>query len=162
MYLYSKGKYDQINLAASQIKWYDLLCDKTVDQQWMTFKELYEKFVEKYIPVKFVKQGQRSKPPWKRYISGLKANKIQRKAFIKARQTGLYCHKTLREQQSQLVKSALIKAKANYDNKLVDLIKTDPKKFYNYVIHYFRSSSTVESLQSMNQWSRMMLKKLIF
>ena len=51
------------------------------------------------------------------------------------------------EQQSQLVKSTLIKAKADYANKLVDLIKTDPKKFYNYARHYFRSSSTVESLQ---------------
>ena len=54
VYSYSKGKYDQFNLAVSQIKWYDLLCDKTVDQQWMTFKELYEEFIEKYISVKFV------------------------------------------------------------------------------------------------------------
>ena len=67
VYLYLKGKYDQFNLAVSQIKWYDLLYDKTVDQQWMTIKELYDKFVEKFIPVKFVKQCQRSKPPWTRY-----------------------------------------------------------------------------------------------
>ena len=59
----------------------------------------------------------------------LKLRKIKRKAFIKARETGLYCHKTLWEQQSQLVKSMLIKAKADYENKLLDLIKLIPRNF---------------------------------
>ena len=73
--------------------------------------------------------------------SVLKAKKNKRKAFIKARETGLYCHKTLWEQQSQLVKSMLIKAKADYENKLLDLVKTEPMKFCNYARHYFRSFS---------------------
>ena len=39
-------KGNMTNLIWQSVKWYDILCDKTVDQQWMTFKELYEKFVE--------------------------------------------------------------------------------------------------------------------
>ena len=90
VYLYSKGKYDQFNLAASQIKWYDLLCDKIVDQQWMTFKELYEKFVEKYIPVNFVKQGQRSDPSHlgKDINLGLKLRKIKGRPSLRLEKQG--------------------------------------------------------------------------
>ena len=73
VYSYSKGKYDQFNLAVSQIKWYDLLCDKTVDQKWITFKELYEELLKNIFQSSLFSEGQRSKPPWKRYKSVLKA-----------------------------------------------------------------------------------------
>ena len=49
---------------------------------------------------------------------------------------------------SRDVYTSLLQAKADYENKLVEDIKTNPKKFYNYTRLYTSSSSTVDSLLS--------------
>ena len=38
-------------------------------------------------------------------------------------------------------------AKAHYEDKLVDQLQTNPKRFWNYTRHFTRSSATVDTLQ---------------
>ena len=41
----------------------------------------------------------------------------------------------------------MISAESHYEDKLVEQIKTDPKRFLNYARHFSRSSSTVDALE---------------
>ena len=42
---------------------------------------------------------------------------------------------------------AVVEAKGHYENKLVDELESNPKRFWNYTRHFSRSSSTIDFLQ---------------
>ena len=147
VYLYTKGNYDGIATELQQTNWEDYLKTKNMEAKWAAFKEEYNRLVEKHIPHKMVKQGDRNKKPWTRYNSVKKAKKKKRAAFVQHRKSGLHADKILYSQESMNQEEVLRKAKLHYENKLADNIQENPKLFWNYVRHYNRSSSTVDTLE---------------
>ena len=59
----------------------------------------------------------------------------------------LHSDQLLYEKAKQQYKMDLNNAKADYEDKLVDSISENPKKFYNYTRSFTRSSSKVEQLE---------------
>ena len=52
-----------------------------------------------------------------------------------------------RQPHTEKVKQTMTAAKAHYENKLIDQIKDDPKRFWNYTRHLSRSSATVDIIK---------------
>ena len=73
--------------------------------------------------------------------------RLKRKAMIKARKSGLNAHHNKFLDAKEEVDSTIFKAKLDYEANLINDIKTDPKRFYNYARHFTRSSSTVDVLE---------------
>ena len=147
IYLYSKGDYEGMNKEPAEIDFNNIYDNKSVDHCWDSFKASYEELIEKYVPHKYVKPGARHKPPWVRYRSVNKAKVKARKSFIRARTSGLSADKILHRNNKAAVSESLSKAKAHFEDKLVDRISEEPKQFWNYTRHFTRSSSTIDSLE---------------
>ena len=128
--------------------WEDLFASKSSNERWEIFKQRYHEWIEKYIPIKTVKCGQRHKPPWINYRSVKRIKKSKRAAAVKARKTGLYAHQEELDRIKSQTDRVIQDAKVDYETKLIDKIKTDPKKFFNYARHFSRSSATVEVLEN--------------
>ena len=59
IYLYSKGDYESMNQEISLTSWNDLFRGKSVNQKWDIFKDNNNQLIDKYVPVKVIKQGQK-------------------------------------------------------------------------------------------------------
>ena len=95
-----------------------------------------------------VKSGQRHRPPWTNYRSVKQAKKKKHAAAaVKARKSNLNVHREQFLKSKSRVDEVICKAKLDYEAELVNQIKTEPKKFYNYARHFARSSVTVEVLE---------------
>ena len=115
---------------------------------WTLFKEVYNNLIEKHVPHKLVKGDQRHGPPWVRYTSVKRAKKKSRKAFIKARTTGLESDHILYNNFLQENKHISSTAKAHYEQKLINDLPNNPKRFWNYSRHFTKSSSTIDVLKT--------------
>ena len=148
VYLYSQGDYDTLNSKISLINWESKFHGMSVHRCWDIFKEQYNYLIEEHIPHKLVKPGARNgpPPPWTRYKSIKKAKRQRRKKWVSYRKSQLESDKLLYEQENVNVIHSLSTAKAHYENKLIDQIKEDPKRFWNYTRHFSRSSSTIDML----------------
>ena len=102
--------------------------------------------IENHIPHKFIKPGARNGPPWTRYKSINKAKRQRRRKWVTYRTSKLESDKILYEHESLNVLKSLSFANAHYENKIIDQIKDDPKRFWNYTRHFSRSSSTIYML----------------
>ena len=151
VYLYSKGDYQAIDKELTEIDW-ELLCTKKpIEKCWAIFKNKYDCLVDKYIPHKFVKPGQRNKPPWTRYKSVSVAKRRKRKKWVQFKKSNLESDRFLYEEEKKVLEQTIKKAKADYEDKLVSQISSNPKRFWNYTKHFSKSSSTVEVLKVNNQ-----------
>ena len=78
----------------------------------------------------------------------MKKAKIRRRtATVRAKTSDLYAYKMKAEQADHDVREAVHRAKSDFENNLVNHIKTEPKKFFTYTRHFTRSSSTVDVLE---------------
>ena len=147
VYLYSEGDYESFSDEIRSTDWNTKFEKKTLNQKWDAFKDVYQGCVEKYVPHKLVKPNQRHKPPWTNFKSVKKAKIRRRTATVRAKTSDLYAYKMKAEQADHDVCEAVHRAKSDFENNLVNQIKTEPKKFFNYTRHFTRSSSTVDVLE---------------
>ena len=103
--------------------------------------------LEKHVPHKLIKPGQKLDPPWTRSKNVKRARRKRRNAWKNVKSRNLNSDKLLYVQVKQEYKSELNNAKAKYEKELVDSIPENPKRFYNYTRSFTRSSSTVEQLE---------------
>ena len=101
---------------------------------------------DKYIPVKWIKMNQRLKPPWTNYRSVVHAKKEKRKAQVKSQISNLNADKELLILISRDYKNKVDLAKSLYEDKYVDDIPKNPKRFFNYARNCTRASSTIDTL----------------
>ena len=144
--LYSKGDYVALNDEVKNFDWNSYLNSKCIETNWSRFKRKYEELLDKYVPFKLVQIGQRHKPPWGNYRSIAKAKVNRRKAKIHAEKTGLVADKILYEEAQDHVNVTITQAKGHYEDKLVEELNTNPKRFWNYTRHFSRSTSTIDFL----------------
>ena len=123
------------------------LNSKCIETNWSRFKRHYEALVDKYVPSKMIKIGQRHKPPWTIYKSIKKAKLNCRKAKIQAKMSGLMADEILYEDAQKHVNITVNHAKGCYEDKLVNELNSNPKLFWNYTRHFTRSTSTIDFLQ---------------
>ena len=62
---------------------------KSVEEKWNIFKDTYSEMVEKYVPNKFIKSGQKLDTPWTRSRTVKRAKRKRRKAW-KMLRIGIY------------------------------------------------------------------------
>ena len=146
VYLFSKADYKAFDEELQEINWEDILKSKGMEDAWKCFKDKYCELREKHVPHKKVKVGAPHKPPWTQYKSVIKAKKRRRKKRINAQNTGLHADTCISDEADIEVANALNKAKADYENKLVENLKEKPKLFFNYTRHFTRSSSSIDYL----------------
>ncbi len=146
VYLYSKGDYEGFNEEVRNTNWERTFQNKSVNQQWCTYKQEYYRLRDKYVPHKLVKPNQRQKIPWLNYRSVKRVKKKKRKAFVNARKTNLNAYEEMYNDVAKDCKYTMERAQADYENKLVDQIPNNPKRFFNYVRNFSRTSSTIDCL----------------
>ena len=145
-----QSDYESFSDEIHSTDWNTKFEKKTLNQKWDAFKDVYQECVEKYVPHKLVKPNQRHKPPWTNFKSMEKAKFRRRRATVRAKTSDLYAYKMKAEQADQDVRETVHCAKSDFENNLVNQIKTEPKKFFNYIRHFTISSSTVDdSLHSL-------------
>lgn len=147
IYLYSKGDYEEMDKNLLTYDWDASFNHKDLNENWEKFKEIYQSNIESYVPSKMVNPGQRLLFPWVKYKSVIKAKRKCRDTHIQAKISGLNADKYLAEDSKKVVDSAVLSAKAHYENKLTEQIKEDPKRFFNYTRHFTKSSSSVDVLE---------------
>ena len=148
VYLYSKGDYAALNTELSNINWERLFGKRSVESCWDIFKDQYDVLVDKHVPHKMVKPGQRNKPPWTRYKTVQKAKSNKRRKWVQFKKSKLESDRLLFEQEIPVVEETIKKAKAHYEDKLVSQLHDNPKRFWNYTKHFSKSSATVEVLEN--------------
>eukprot|EP00057_Strongylocentrotus_purpuratus_P004120 XP_003728072.1 PREDICTED: RNA-directed DNA polymerase from mobile element jockey-like [Strongylocentrotus purpuratus] len=147
IYLYSKGDYSALSNEVKAVDWVKEFASRSMNERWELLKSKYSEWIDKYIPIKTVKSGQRHKPPWINFRSVRRAKKSRRGAAVQARKTGLNAHKEQYLQKKLHTEEVIRQAKVDYESSLINQIKTEPKKFYNYARHFSRSSATIEVLE---------------
>ena len=117
--IYTPMVHMEFSSEVASADWEDLFGRRTLDTKWSIFKDKYAYLVDKYIPHKMVKPGQRHKPPWTRYKSVKLAKQKRRKAWIKSRDSTLNVHDQLYQQASKNYKETIENAKEHYENSMV-------------------------------------------
>ena len=150
VYLYSKADYEGFNSEVNAIKWETTLNHQNIESKWLVFKNIYSNLCDKYIPFKLIKPGQRHKPGWCNYKSVKKAKKVRRKAWVNYKKSGLEADSLIHQEKVKAYKETILNAQSDYEDSLVNKLKTDAKPFYNYCRHFMRSSSTIDSIRHNN------------
>ena len=146
VYLYSQGNYEDMDIEVCSYNWDTLFSTRRLNQNWELFKNIYSSLVDKHVPYKMVKNNSRHKPPWCNSTAVKRAKRHQRSKWIQARQSQLNADMVLFEDAKQDTRLANLKAKSEYEDRLVKEVGKNPKRFFNYTRHFMRSSSTVEML----------------
>ena len=71
------------------VGWQTLLSSKSIEENWSTFKDEYEKLCDKRVPTKTVRVGETRKPPWLNYNVVKKARKRKNTMWEKFKQSKL-------------------------------------------------------------------------
>ena len=87
-------------------------------------------------------------PPWTKFKSVKKAWKKCTQSEISYKQSGLYADKLLMEADNNSLADTLRRAKGDYENSLVDSLKDNPKRIYNYARNFNKTSATVEAFEN--------------
>ena len=127
---FRKGNYKEIRKSLALVDWDDKMKNKTATECWNILRGELDSAIDSHVPMK--KQGKRSK---KKHLS----KEAFRKIRYKQNMWRVYKH-TGKDKDYDAYKEALNaatnevrKSKRNFEQKLVQNIKSDSKSFYAYV-----------------------------
>ena len=146
-YLYSKGNYEALSEDVKHVQWENMLSGLTMDESWEIFQNEYSRLVDTYIPIKCIHPGGKLRLPWTRYKSVKRAKKKKRRKWVQYRLSKLEADRLLYEEEAKQTDEVVKKAKAHYENQLLEQLKDDPKRFWNYTRHFSKSSATIDVLE---------------
>ena len=132
IYLYSKGDYENINGELDQISLNKYDPNRDMDTNWRHFREVYQILINKYVPRKVIKVGQRFKAPWMKDSQAKRSKKKKRKLWLKYNTSGLNTDKYQYSYYVNEHKKNMYEAKGRYEGRLINSFKDNPKRFYNY------------------------------
>ena len=81
VYLYSKGDYEAFNSEILNQDWESRFKHKSVEGKWKVFKDTYSEMLEKHVPHKLIKPGQKLDPLWTRSKNVKRARRKRRNAW---------------------------------------------------------------------------------
>ena len=127
---YYRGNYEGMRRELENIQWIHRYESKTAKEAWGDLMNVLQQLIEKYIP-KRGKKGRKSQP----WIStevreGIKAKNKAWKEFKKDNSTDKWNEfKRVRNESNRKVHEC----KCNFELKVANEIKSNPKQFWNYV-----------------------------
>lgn len=127
---FNKGDYVGMNSDLSKVVWESELCNLDTNCMWNKFQNILSTAIDKYVPVS--KPGSRKRPPWM-------SNKIRKarnrkaKMWCKYKNSNSYNDRVEYKRVLNNTTSLYKKAKKDYEVKLAEDIKINPKSFYAYV-----------------------------
>ena len=147
IYLYSQGDYKSLSNELRDINWENKFNKNSVNDCWMLFKNTYNDLVDTFIPSKTIKPGKRHGQPWTGYKSVTKAKKNRRKKWVMFKRLGLFADELLYDQERCVTNYIMSQAKSDFEDKLVNQVKDNPKRFWNYTRHFSKSSSSIAMIE---------------
>ena len=94
-----------------------------------------------------IKVGQRFKAPWMKDSQAKRSKKKKRKMWLKYKASGLNTDKYQYRDYVNEHKKNMYKAKGRYEERLINSLKDNPKRFYNYTRMFTKSSSTIDFIE---------------
>ena len=146
VYLYSKGDYVSIQEKVNNMDWNTLLSSNNIEDNWSTFKMIYNNLVDKHIPFKCLVPGKHYKVPWLNDHIVKRAKAKRRKAKVNLNRTGLLADKLLHIQACNDYDSAVTRAKFRHETNLARHVNDNPKRFYNYAKTFTKSNCAINCL----------------
>ena len=142
-YDYSNAEFDKIKYNLDQVDW-STMCEMSVEESWSFFETKLKENIVKHVPVK---TSKRKKPPWfNQEIKELikrKKNAFKRYTLNKA----TYRYKIYRNIRN-LVKKKIKEAIRNHESKIIKEMKTNSKKFWNYINKKTKHCSQIGDLKN--------------
>jgi len=147
IYLYSKGNYDALNEELIDLKFEEKLKNLHTHEAWEVFKYEYDRLVEKYVPHKLIKMGQKRTSPWRNCADVKKSSKMKRNLWVKSQKSKMECDKIIYKDFIKQHEYNVCKAKSDYEDHLVSKLKTNPKLFYNYARNFTKTSCSIDFIE---------------
>ena len=143
-----KGDYDKLNSLLSDINWEEALQNKSLEECVDMFYNITHENMEKCIPkLKNTKTKDKDKPPW----MDRKARKQIRKkscAWRRYQQSKNYSHYIQYVKCRDKTTQKLRRIKKEFEKKLAQDCKKNPKAFYKYVNFKHKSNKKVIRLRN--------------
>ena len=130
VFSYHRADYKKIREKLKLMDWENKLKDQNIESMWQTFENELISCRDEFVPKKIIKKQKN--PPWmKRRI--LKDIKRREKAWKEFINMPSYENKSRFKRFRNQVNNSVASAKVEFESKLADNIKEDPKSFYAYV-----------------------------
>jgi len=129
-YDYNKGDYKGLLKKLGKENWENLLANKNVEEMWAIVLKLIIDGRDEYIPEKI--KTKRKYPPWMKY----KLRKLLKKRYHlwkKFTNEPDYTKHIKYKKMRDTIRTEIKAAKKEFEEKLANNIKEDPKSFYHYV-----------------------------
>lgn len=140
---FKKANFDKMRREVDQVDWGKCFEAKSTNGKWCIFKNTILKAMKEFIPMKLKKV--RNKPKWlTRYAQNAqnKKHKLWKRYRSTKNQEDYMTYKAAQN----IATRELRLARKNFEKKLADNIKTDPKSFYSYTRSKMRTKDKVGPL----------------
>ncbi|XP_065678215.1 uncharacterized protein LOC136093184 [Hydra vulgaris] len=148
-YIYDKGDYNVISEGLKAINWPNLFTNKSADESFELFKNIYISLVEHHIPKYNMSFDFKKRDP-KWFNSSIKAATNEKfRLFMKLRCSSSKFKDSIRvlyNKQNRLVKKLVADAVLKYESEVISACKSCPKKFYSYINSQKTCKSEIRSL----------------
>ena len=124
-----RANWEAMREELSERDWRTELNCLNTEEAWCTFKYSVESAVEKYVPLREIRQADR--PPWMT-VSLLQEIRQKRRLWAKYKRSPTDQNKESYSRAEKTIHKKIKKAKKNYEQGL-SKDKTDSKKFYSYM-----------------------------
>ena len=121
--------------------WNTLLLSNNIEDNWSTFKMIYNNLVDKHIPFKYLVPGKHYKVLWLNDDIVKRAKAKRRKAKVNLNRTGLLADRLLHIQACNDYDSVVTRAKFRHETNLARHVNDNPKRFYNYAKTFTKTKS---------------------
>ena len=151
---FHKANYVKIEEELTSIKWSTCLEGQGVEMMWENIKDEMNKCIMKYVPKKLVRK--RKYALWmKRKI--LKSIIVKERLWKKFKERPSHENQMRYKKQRNDVCNEIRRAKADFEQKIAERIKEDPKLFYAYA----RSKSKVRVEIGPLKWKDKMVERSV-
>ena len=144
---YYKGNYENIRQDMSQIDWHTETASKNIDESWNFFHNKLSGAIERHIPK--LKYKSNKKPQWLNKETKI-AIKAKHKAWNKYKKTPTSHNWEDYKNHRNTATNKINEAKSNYETRLAEEVKTNPKGFWAYVKSKTKSKGGIRELKDEN------------
>ena len=163
MYNYQKGNYLAMCQEFDRTDWEVLLCNNSIDVNWISFKEKVTSVIDKCIPRVVKKPPSKKSPRWTSTIAKTIKQKYQLySTFQHTHSSSDYDTYAFKRDE---VESVVRAAQATYKQQSIDKFRANPKALYGYMrgeISLSQSRKLVNLLHLMVHLRLVMEKQLKF
>lgn len=139
-YAYNKGDYSGLSETLGSVDWDVEFSTLDVESMWCKFRDVLADSIKKFVPV--VKQKKYRYPKWMTR-EAIRARKFKHKMWKRFQATSSYNDKIEYRRAANGATAAFRKAKQNFELKLANDVKINPKSFYSYVRSKSRTKDKV-------------------